>query len=110
MIAQVLTTTKPSVLYCVKPIPCFEQGKHAKRLIMGLRIRYVVGFFLFCFVFVFWGEGLFFRDRVSLYSAGCPGTHSVNQAGLKLRNSGFFKNAFSKKSIVNMCLVMLILK
>jgi hypothetical protein len=27
---------------------------------------------------------LVFRDRVSLYS--CPGTHSVDQAGLKLRN------------------------
>jgi hypothetical protein len=35
----------------------------------------------FCFVFVF-----VFRDRVSLCSPGCPGTHSVNQAGLKLRN------------------------
>jgi hypothetical protein len=30
---------------------------------------------------------LFFRwDRVSLCSPGCPGTHSVDQAGLKLRN------------------------
>jgi hypothetical protein len=28
----------------------------------------------------------FFRDRVSLYSSGCPGTHSVDQAGLELRN------------------------
>jgi hypothetical protein len=27
-----------------------------------------------------------FRDRVSLCSPGCPGTHSVDQAGLKLRN------------------------
>jgi hypothetical protein len=32
---------------------------------------------LFCFVF---------RDRVSLYSPGCPGTHFVDQAGLELRN------------------------
>jgi hypothetical protein len=32
--------------------------------------------------FFFWGGG--FRDRVSLYS--CPGTHSVDQAGLELRN------------------------
>ena len=32
---------------------------------------------LFCFVV--W-------DRVSLYSPGCPGTHSVDQAGLELRN------------------------
>jgi hypothetical protein len=29
---------------------------------------------------------LFFRDRVSLCSPGCPGTHSVDQAVLKLRN------------------------
>jgi hypothetical protein len=27
-----------------------------------------------------------FWDRVSLYSPGCPGTHFVDQAGLKLRN------------------------
>jgi hypothetical protein len=29
---------------------------------------------------------LVFRDSVSLYSPGCPGTHSVDQAGLELRN------------------------
>jgi hypothetical protein len=29
---------------------------------------------------------LVFRDRVSLYSPGCPGTHFVDQAGLKLIN------------------------
>jgi hypothetical protein len=29
---------------------------------------------------------LVFRDRVSLYSPGCPGAHSVDQAGLELRN------------------------
>jgi hypothetical protein len=28
----------------------------------------------------------FFRDKVSLCSPGCPGTHSVDQAGLELRN------------------------
>jgi hypothetical protein len=28
----------------------------------------------------------FFQDRVSLYSPGCPGTHSVDQAGLEFRN------------------------
>jgi hypothetical protein len=38
---------------------------------------------LFVCLFVwFW----FFRDRVSLYSPGCPGTHFVDQAGLELRN------------------------
>jgi hypothetical protein len=36
--------------------------------------------FFVCF-FVF-----FFRDRVSLYSPGCHGTHSVDQAGLEFRN------------------------
>jgi hypothetical protein len=35
-------------------------------------------FFLFCF--------LFFGDRVSLCSPGCPGTHFVDQAGLELKN------------------------
>jgi hypothetical protein len=29
---------------------------------------------------------LVFRDSVSLCSPGCPGTHSVDQAGLELRN------------------------
>jgi hypothetical protein len=28
----------------------------------------------------------FFQGRVSLCSSGCPGTHSVDQAGLELRN------------------------
>ena len=38
---------------------------------------------LFCFVLIcFFGGG----NRVSLYIPGCPGTHSVDQAGLKLRN------------------------
>jgi hypothetical protein len=40
----------------------------------------ILNFFCFCFLFVF------FQDRVSLYNPGCPGTHSVDQAGLKLRN------------------------
>ena len=35
--------------------------------------------FLFVCLFVF-------GDRVSLCSPGCPGTHSVDQAGLELRN------------------------
>jgi hypothetical protein len=36
-------------------------------------------FFVFVLFFCF------FQDRVSV-SPGCPGTHSVDQAGLKLRN------------------------
>jgi hypothetical protein len=38
----------------------------------------------FSFIFFFGGV---FRDRVSLYSPGCPGAHFVYQAGLKLRNT-----------------------
>jgi hypothetical protein len=41
-------------------------------------------FFFFFLVFGFWF--LVFRDRIPLYSPGCPGTHFVDQAGLKLRN------------------------
>jgi hypothetical protein len=40
----------------------------------------------FFFFFFFFGFGFGFQDRVSLCSPGCPGTHSVDQAGLKLRN------------------------
>jgi hypothetical protein len=38
------------------------------------------------FLFVCLVGWLVFRDRVSLCSSGCPGTHSVDQAGLELRN------------------------
>jgi hypothetical protein len=37
--------------------------------------------FLLC-----WGLQGLFQDRVSLCSPGCSGTHSVDQAGLELRN------------------------
>jgi hypothetical protein len=46
-------------------------------------------FVLFVFVFWFLVFGfwfLVFRDRVSLCSPDCPGTHFVDQAGLELRN------------------------
>jgi hypothetical protein len=41
--------------------------------------------FVFLFLFVCLVGWLVFRDRVSLCSPGCPGTHSVGQAGLELR-------------------------
>jgi hypothetical protein len=43
--------------------------------------RFSFLFFLFLFVLF-----CFFQDRVSLCSPGYPGTHSVDQVGLKLRN------------------------
>ena len=41
---------------------------------------------LVLFVCLFVCLFLVFRDRVSLCSPGCPGTHFVDQAGLELRN------------------------
>ena len=35
----------------------------------------------FCIIII-----IFLRNRVYLYSPGCPGAHSVEQAGLELRN------------------------
>jgi hypothetical protein len=46
----------------------------------GVQINLSIYLFIYLFIF------LFFRDRVSLYSPGCPGTHSVDQVGLELRN------------------------
>jgi hypothetical protein len=36
----------------------------------------------FCFLFCF----DFFQDKISLCSPGCPGTNSVDHAGLEFRN------------------------
>jgi hypothetical protein len=48
---------------------------------------FVFCLFLFGFFVLFWFVlVLVFRDSVSLYSPGCPGTHFVDQAGLELRN------------------------
>ena len=38
------------------------------------------------FLFLFFLSFFFFLDRVSLYNPGCPGTHSIDQAVLELRN------------------------
>jgi hypothetical protein len=42
--------------------------------------------FIIFIIYLFIYLSLVFRDRVSLYSPGCPGTHFVDQAGLELRN------------------------
>ena len=48
---------------------------------------FVCLFFVFCFLFFcFFCIFFFFRDRVSLFSPGCPGTHFVDQADLELIN------------------------
>jgi hypothetical protein len=55
-----------------------KSGSPARELIAAYGKREGRADFLFIF--------LFFRDGVSLCSPGCPGTHSVDQAGLELRN------------------------
>jgi hypothetical protein len=51
--------------------------------IYSFTIIYLFSSVFFCLFVCF---VLFFRDRVSLCSPGCPGTHFVDQAGLELRN------------------------
>jgi hypothetical protein len=49
----------------------------------GFHLLYLSLLFIYLFIYLF----IFgFQDRVSLYSLGCPGTHFVDQAGLKLRH------------------------
>jgi hypothetical protein len=57
---------------------CFEAGsfKHIYTFL-------IFNFYLFICLFIYF---FVFRDKVSLYSPGCPGTHLVDQAGLELRN------------------------
>jgi hypothetical protein len=43
-------------------------------------------YFILIYLFIIFFFFLVFQDRVSLYSPGCPGTLSVDQAVLKLRN------------------------
>ena len=49
------------------------------RALMDLIFVYVWVLFVCLFV-------CFLRKRLSVYSPGCPGTHSVDQAGFELRN------------------------
>jgi hypothetical protein len=56
-----------------------KAGTHCISLFVYKGLREEVGFFVCLFVLFFW-------DRVSLYSPGCPRTHFVDQAGLNLRN------------------------
>jgi hypothetical protein len=54
---------------------------------MGNKSAYYTGLQLYSLVLrLFVCLFLVFRDRVSLCSPSCPGTHSVDQAGPKLRN------------------------
>ena len=52
----------------------------------SISVSFLLPNFNFCFCFCFVLFCFVFQDRVSLCSPGCPGTHSVDQAGLELRN------------------------
>jgi hypothetical protein len=52
-------------------------GAKLRSSIRAARAFFYLGFFSSLLFFIF-------RDRVSLCSPGCPGTHSVDQAGLEL--------------------------
>jgi hypothetical protein len=52
---------------------------------MGLCVSFLLILLIF-FGFVCLFVCLFFQDRVFLCSPGCPGSHSVDQAGLELGN------------------------
>jgi hypothetical protein len=59
---------------------CLKEDKlySLDNFLRNLHVQFIISFF-FLFLFL-----LVFQDKVSLY--GCPGTHFVDQAGLKLRN------------------------
>jgi hypothetical protein len=61
-------------------------GEHRTVLHLKERTRVKTYTYLFFCLFVLGFGFLVFQDRVSLCSPGCPGTHSVDQAGLELRN------------------------
>jgi hypothetical protein len=67
-------------------LPWYKELLQRWNVSLSIRTSYSftsLGFFcLLVFAFCF----LCFQDRVSLYSSGCPGTHSIDQAGLELRN------------------------
>jgi hypothetical protein len=60
--------------------------KTVERLLVWSLCVYVCVCFALIFVGFFFFFVFAFRDRVSLCSLGCPGIHSVDQAGLELRN------------------------
>ena len=70
-----------SVLYTFSFPQSRRQSSCYRCLSWELLKRWRLFLFVCLFVCLF-----VFRDRVSLYSPGCPGTHFVDQAGLELKN------------------------
>ena len=76
-----------SPLLDVGLVKIFSQsvGCHFVLLTMSSVLQKLCFLFVFVCLFVLF-VFLVFRDRVSLYSPGCPGTHFVDQSGIELRN------------------------
>jgi hypothetical protein len=81
------------VLIAFKSVDLFVWGVCATAHMWRSENDLLESFSSFCLVFFFFFVCLFvfffvfvFGDRVFLYRPGCPGTHSVDQAGLELRN------------------------
>jgi hypothetical protein len=72
---------------CEPPCGCWELNSSPldEQSVLFVRL-FFVGFVFCCFVVFCLFVCFVFRDRVSLYSPGCSGTHFVDQAGLELRN------------------------
>jgi hypothetical protein len=84
-----ISLTKASILYWLAVSSmCTCHLLLWMRQVKIWKLREWMKIFGFCFVFVYL-VGFFllvFWDRVSLCSPDCPGTHSVDQTGLELRN------------------------
>jgi hypothetical protein len=69
-----------------------KTGSNEIKTVTGCLASSLFFVFVFCFWFVwlvfflFFCFFFFFRDRVFLCSPGCSGNHSVDQAGLELRD------------------------
>ena len=77
---RVEVTLQVSGLNCYLPTPTLSEYSFSLCCWLVNVSFKVYLFFFFSFSF------LFFQDRVSLCSPGCPGTHFVNQVGPELRN------------------------
>jgi hypothetical protein len=74
-LASVLLFRNVMCLFCGDSLTVFGFTVMSEKILKAISLAFFFFFFLV------------FRDRVSLCSPGCPGTHSVDQAGLELRNS-----------------------
>jgi len=72
--------------------------------IYSYQYDFLQSFSLFDWLFLCFLAFFFFWDRLSLYSPWCPGTHSVDQVGLKLkRSSCLCLKAWASTALTSLC-------